>query len=131
MNVIATFLFGLWMIASGIAHFVKPAYMRGLIPSWVSELLPRRLGRVEFLVAASGVADIFAGFLILLPSARTVGGWAAAALVCLYLVSHVDALVQKLGDRARPRRLPIFEISCLVVNFGYIGWAVAIALTAR
>ncbi|MEU4303753.1 hypothetical protein [Kitasatospora aureofaciens] len=127
MNDIAAITFGIFMIVSGAAHFLFPAYMRRLIPSWMTGLLSPLLGRVEFLVVASGVADIVVGGLILVPQARAVGGWAAAGLVMTYLVCHVDALTRSFNDH--PRRLGGPTVR-LAVNLGYIAWAIAIGWTA-
>ena len=44
------------MVVSGVTHFTRPGYYRGLVPSW----LPAR----SALVAVSGLADVAVGVLV-------------------------------------------------------------------
>ncbi|MDW6064716.1 hypothetical protein SAZ11_50870 [Streptomyces sp. FXJ1.4098] len=112
-----------FLMAVGVAHFAAPGCFRSLVPSW--------LGRAGPLVAASGVAEIVIGLLVLAPGSRAAGAWAAAGLITGYPVCHLDALRQT--RRGHPQLLlrPLGVAARLVVNLGYIGWAVAIAVAAR
>ncbi|MTE22315.1 DoxX family protein [Streptomyces sp. TRM43335] len=107
------------LITAGIAHFVLPDHFHGLVPSW--------LGGARHLVIVSGVADIVAGALVLYPGTRPAGGWAAAALITVYLVSHLDALWHARPDRPGLLERPVGAVARLLVNLLYIGWAVAVA----
>jgi uncharacterized membrane protein len=123
MHTIAAIALAIFLIAHGVGHFLRPDYFRTLVPSWLS--------RAGLLVVASGVAEIAVGTLVLIPQGRAVGGWAAAAMITIFLASHLDALFRASGDRPRLMDRPIGAVARLAVNLCYIGWAVAVALTAR
>ncbi|MGV4987688.1 DoxX family protein [Streptomyces sp. NRAIS4] len=119
MNATAAIALAVFLIAVGIGHFLLPGYFRTLVPSW--------LGRAGLLVAAGGAAEIVIGAGILTPAGRTVGGWAAAALITAYLVCHLDALWRASLDRPRLLERPVGAAVRLAVNLVYIGWAIAVA----
>lgn len=106
-----------FLIVVGVAHFAVPGYFRSLVPSW--------LGAAGVIVALSGVAELAVGGLVLV--SREAGGWAAAALITGYLASHFDALRHARRDRPRLLERPAGAVARLVVNAGYIAWAVAVA----
>ncbi|RBQ15148.1 hypothetical protein DP939_36670 [Spongiactinospora rosea] len=122
MDVTAAVILAVFLIAVGATHFVLPAYFRSLVPSWI--------GPARLLVAISGAAEIVVGAVILLPSTRSAGAWAGAALITAYLASHLDAM--RYARRGHPSVLlrPFGVAARLLVNLAYIGWAVAVALTA-
>jgi hypothetical protein len=93
------------------------------VPSWP--------GWAGLLVIASGIAEIAVGALVLTPRGRAVGGWAAAAMIAVFLTPHLDVLFRASGDRPRLMDRPVGAVARLVVNLCYIGWAVAVALTAH
>jgi uncharacterized membrane protein len=119
MHTIAAVGLAVFLVVTGVAHFVIPGYFRTLVPAW--------LGRARLLVAASGAAEIVVGALVLLPPSRSAGSWAAAALITGYLVSHVDALWHARADRPRMLERPVGAVARLVVNVVYITWAVTVA----
>ncbi|WP_433346368.1 DoxX family protein [Microtetraspora malaysiensis] len=119
MDTIGAVGLAIFLIVTGVAHFVVPGYFRTLVPTW--------LGRASLLVAATGVAEIVVGALVLVPAGRSAGSWAAAALITGYLVSHVDALWHARADRPRKLDRPLGALARLVVNGVYIAWAVAVA----
>ncbi|SHE57933.1 DoxX family protein [Streptoalloteichus hindustanus] len=122
MATFAALALALFLAVVGVAHFVLPGYFRTLVPAW--------LPAPALLVAGSGLAEIATAGLLALPDTRTWGGWAAAALITTYLVSHLDAL--RHAHRTRPRLLdrPAGVAARLVVNLAYLAWAVTVALTA-
>ncbi|MGK5728810.1 DoxX family protein [Streptomyces sp. URMC 124] len=122
MDVIAGIALAVFLVSVGIAHFLVPGYFRALVPAW--------LGRPGTFVAVSGAAEIVVGALILTPGGRTVGGWAAAALISTYLTSHLDALCRARPDRPGRLHRPAGAVARLAVNVLYIGWSVAVAVTA-
>ena len=106
------------MVVSGITHFTSPGYYRGLVPSW----LPAR----SAVVAVSGLADVAVGVLIAVPATRWVGGRATAALISTYLPAHLEPLRhRRTAQRAFDR--PLGVAARVVVNLGYVAWAVAVA----
>jgi len=120
MHTIAAVLLAALLIGTGLTHWVYPAYYRSMVPSWIGWARP--------IAVWSGVADVLAGAAVLIPATRTWGAVAAAALVTVYLVSHVDALVH--ADPAKPRffdRRP-GAVLRIAVNLGYITWAILLAV---
>ncbi|CAM5579313.1 DoxX family protein OS=Streptomyces alboniger OX=132473 GN=CP975_32910 PE=4 SV=1 [Streptomyces alboniger] len=119
MHAIAAVALAVFLVITGVMHFLAPGYFRTLIPAW--------LRRERLLVAVTGVAEIVVGALVLVPCGRRVGGTAAAVLITCYLVSHVDALCRARPDRPRLLERPTGAVARLVVNLLYIAWAVAVA----
>lgn len=122
MHVIASVALAVFLVVTGVAHFLAPGYFRLLVPTW--------LRRERLIVAVSGAAEVVVGALVLVPSGRRVGGWAAAVLITSYLVSHVDALRRARPDRPRLLERPAGAVARLVVNVLYVAWAVAVATSA-
>ncbi|MBT2419361.1 hypothetical protein J7F01_32830 [Streptomyces sp. ISL-22] len=120
MDSIAAVALATFLLVVGLAHFAVPGWFRSLVPSW--------LGSAGVLVAASGAAEIVVGALVLVPRTRSAGAWAAAGLIAVYLVSHVDALRHARRGHERVLLRPFGVAARLVVNAGYLGWAVGVAL---
>ena len=110
------------MLGSGVGHVVVPSYFRGLVPSWVPA--------PSAVVLASGLADIGAGVLVARPATRRVGGWATAALITAYLPAHLDP-IRRAGTAQRAMDRPLGITARIVVNLGYVAWAVAVARRSR
>lgn len=109
------------MGGAGVAHFLAPAYFRGLVPAWVPA--PRAV------VVVSGLLDIGASALLVPRATRPLGGWATAALITAYLPAHLDA-----ARRARSATSlndgPLGVTARILANVGYIAWALLIATDA-
>ncbi|MFF0752874.1 hypothetical protein [Streptomyces sp. NPDC004267] len=122
MNRIAAVSLGIFLSGAGVAHFVVPGYFRTLVPRWLT--------RPGLLVAVTGAAEFAVGVLVLTPRWRAAGGWAAAALITIYLVSHVDALRSARADRAQFLERPVGAAARVVVNLFYICWSITVAEAA-
>ncbi|MGW7364260.1 DoxX family protein [Streptomyces sp. NPDC054841] len=115
----------IFLCLTGIAHFAVPRYFRTLVPRW--------LPAPGALVAVTGVMELAAAALLAVPGTRAAGGWTAAALIAAFLTSHVDAVRHachaRHARRSRPRLLdrPAGVALRIVVNLGYLAWAVAVA----
>ena len=70
---VGALLFALFMIAAGIAHFVNPDFYLRIMPPW----LPWH----RELVFLSGVCEVAAGLLVLVPGTRQWGGLFAIAVL--------------------------------------------------
>ena len=68
-----TAIFGLFMIAAGIAHFVNPEFYLRIMPPW--------LPWPEELVLLSGICEVIAGVMVLVPGWRRAGGVFAIAVL--------------------------------------------------
>lgn len=107
-----------FMVGSGVTHFTAPDHFRELVPSWVP-------GR-SAVVVVSGLADIAVGVLVAVPATRRTGGWATGALITAYLPAHLEPLRRRTtAQRAFDR--PLGVAARVVVNLGYVAWAVAVA----
>ena len=113
MNVVAAVALAVFLFVNGAVHFVRPHYVRSLVPAW--------LGHAQLLVAAGGVGLFAVGGLLLIPPTRVFAAWCAAAMIAVFLVAHVDAF-------GRQRRF--VGVLNIVLNVAYIAWAVAVALVS-
>ncbi|MBM7808536.1 putative membrane protein [Geodermatophilus bullaregiensis] len=111
-----------FMAVSGITHVTSPRYYRDLVPPWV----PAR----PAVVALSGAADVAVGVLVAVPATRRAGGWATAALVTAYLPAHLDPL-RRVGTAQRASDRPAGVAARVLVNLGYVAWAVRVARSGR
>ncbi|MFD8719157.1 hypothetical protein ACFV2H_14425 [Streptomyces sp. NPDC059629] len=121
MDSIVAVALAVFLVVNGAAHFVRPDYVRRLVPSW--------LGRARMLVAVGGVALIADGVLLLAPRSRAAGGWIAAAMISVFVVAHLDGLARVAAERPRRVRGLASATVKVLLNFAYIGWAVAVATT--
>jgi uncharacterized membrane protein len=80
----------LLMVGSGVLHLRKPEIYLPIVP--------RAFGHAEFLVFWSGVVEIVAGILVLVPRTRRWG----ALLIAVLLVAVFPANVQMALDGPRP-----------------------------
>ncbi|MGW7427001.1 hypothetical protein ACWGJB_44680 [Streptomyces sp. NPDC054813] len=113
MNSIVAVALAAFLIANGVAHFVRPDYVRRLVPSW--------LGRSRLLVAAGGVALIADSVLLLAPRSRAAGGCIAAAMISVFVVAHLDGLARVVAERPRRARGMASATVKVLLNFAYIG----------
>jgi uncharacterized membrane protein len=118
-------VFGLALAAfmgiTGATHFTAPTYYRKLVPVWVPA--------APAVVVLSGLLDIGVATLLAVPGTRRRGGWATAALIAAYLAAHVETA--RHARRARGTyKGPVGAAAALLVNLGYIAWALIVARTA-
>ena len=85
MSVLA-YVFAVVLIVAGIYHFVNPVFYYGIMPEW----FPKPLAN-----AAGGVAEIVIGIAMLVPGSRTIGLYAAAGLMLIFLPLHVLDLLKE------------------------------------
>lgn len=100
----AAILFGLFMIAAGVAHFVRPEFYLRIMPPW----LPWH----EELVFVSGVCEVVAGGLVLIPATRRAGGLFAIAVLLGVFPANVwmaldPSIWPEVPTWARWARLPL------------------------
>ncbi|MCE7553335.1 hypothetical protein [Streptomyces thermodiastaticus] len=119
MHALAAVALAAFLIVNGGAHFVRPDYVRRLVPVW--------LGRARLLVAVGGVALVADGVLLLVPGSRAAGGGIAAVLISVFVVAHIDGLVRAVAARPRRVRGVVGAAVEVLVNFAYTGWAVVVA----
>lgn len=103
------------MIGAGIGHVVAPRYFRTLVPRWVPA--------PGLLVAATGLADVAAGALLIRPSTRRAGAIATTLLISGYFTSHIDAALRASPEAGRLLDRPVGTTARIVVNLGYLAWA--------
>lgn len=111
---------GGFLLMVGTMHFVWPRYFESLIPPWLSR------GRV--LVLASGAAEALIGVGLLLENLRQPAGVAATALMAVYVLTHVDALMRSSREARRWLDRPLGAVARVVVNLGYLALATVVAV---
>ena len=115
MHTFARVGLGIFLIVTGVSHFLAPRYFKVLVPA--------ALPRPGLLVALSGAAEIVIGALLLIPRTREAAGWAAAALLTGYLLSWIDRV-----RLASPNHRSLWHrrrgaIAGVAVNALYLAWA--------
>lgn len=73
-------LIAVWMLAGGVAHFLKPEMFYPIVP----DFLPKRL-----VVYASGVPEIIIGLAVLFPRTRGIAGLGFALLCVAFMPLHI------------------------------------------
>ena len=110
------YLFAAVLIVAGIYHFVNPLFYYPFMPDW----FPKRAAN-----AAGGVAELVIGLAMLFSATRTLGLYAAAALMLIFLPLHVIDLL-----RSRPvigsKLIAVFRLG---LQFVLIGWLYYLART--
>ena len=112
MNYAFKLLFAVAFIAGGVNHFVNPKLYLSIMPPY----LPWH----GFLVAASGVAEVIFGVLLLFPQTQSFAAWGLVALLILVFPANLHMALNAESYRAIPNvvlwlRLPL--------QFGLIAWA--------
>ncbi|WP_052372095.1 DoxX family protein [Amycolatopsis taiwanensis] len=120
MHTIASIALAIFFLVTGVTHFLFPGYYRALVPVW--------LPGARVLVVLSGVAEIVVAGLVAVPATRALGGWLGAALITAFLTVWIEALRHARSDQpCRANRL-VGVVVRLVVNIGYVAWAIAVAV---
>lgn len=95
-------------------------YYEKLVPVW----LPGR----RLLVLLSGVVEIVIGGGLLIERTRPVAAVAAVALMLVYVLTHIDALRRATPEASSWLDRPVPAVARVLVNLGYLAWAVAAAV---
>ena len=74
-------------IALGINHFVNPGFYLRIMPDFI----PAH----EFMVAASGVAEIVLGVGLLIPATQVLSAWGIVAMLVVFFVVHGDMIARQ------------------------------------
>ncbi|MGW4768693.1 DoxX family protein [Nocardia sp. NPDC004278] len=122
MPTVAAFLLAVLLTLTGFGHFIFVRYFRSLVPRWIPA--------PGSLVVATGLTELVTATLILLPDTRVLGGWAAAVLISGFLVVWLDALRTATRDSTGLTNHPLGALISLLVNLGYLSWAIYVALNA-
>lgn len=76
---------------SGVLHLVRPVTFEWMIPS--------ELGPARPWVTGSGAAELATAGLLAVPATRSLGGWAATALLTAFLPAHLQTVRVLQGRR--------------------------------
>jgi uncharacterized membrane protein len=102
---------GAFFIGAGLMHFARPR--------WYRAIMPRSLPAHRELVAASGVAEIAGGTLVLHGRTARVGGWWLIATLIAVFPANVSMAV-------RARDFPRFPVVALWARLPlqgvFLGW---------
>ena len=105
----------------GLSHFVFPDYF--------CRLVPPRLPWARALVYVTGAGELVLGIALWVDATRNAAAWAVVGLFAVYVWSHFDALTQAQPDNETWLERPTGAVARVVVNIGYLVWAVAVAMT--
>ena len=92
IKLILKYVFALFFVATGIAHFVNEAFFMKIMPDYIPLVLHRPA------VLASGVAEIVLGVMLVIPRTTQMAAWALIALLIavfpanIYVYQHQDIL---------------------------------------
>lgn len=113
-----------FLAIAGAAHFVAPEPYRRIVP--------QVLGNPAFWVRWSGVAEIGCAALVAYPRTRRIGGCAAVVLLVAVFPANVRmALDGGIPGASFPLGSAPAAWARLPLQFVLIGWAVAVARSAR
>jgi uncharacterized membrane protein len=120
-----------WLLAgllagAGVTHFVTPGPYRRIVP--------KALPEPEFLVAASGVAELACAALVANPRTRRFGGWASAALFVAVFPANVQMALDSgraVGSGHFPGWYRAVAWARLPVQIPLVWWAAAVARRAH
>lgn len=111
MNNISLYLMAAFYVFAGVTHFRNPRFFLKMMPPWV----PAH----QFLVAASGVAEIALGLLLLWPATRPYAAWGTIVLLVLIFPANVYMLTS-----GKFKRIPTWLLWLrLPLQALLIGWA--------
>lgn len=79
------------LIGAGVMHFLAPSFYERIVPRWA--------GNARFHVIWSGVAELLAGTLLVVPGTRRVGAWMALVLLVVVFPANVQMAI----DAGPPR----------------------------
>ncbi len=99
------------LIIAGISHFIRPRFYARMLPLW----LPAH----KFLVASSGVAEIFLGLGLLYAPTRVMAAWATIVMLSLFLIVHVHMAVGNEAGLGLPKWALWLRV---LFQFILIGW---------
>jgi uncharacterized membrane protein len=111
MKMFFLYLMGVLYILAGLNHFRAPGFYRPMMPPY----LPAH----DFLIAASGVAEIALGALLLWPPTRELAAWGIIALLVavfpanIYMVQMRDTVFSSIPTWFLYLRLPLQGILVL------------------
>ena len=122
MELHAATALGAFLAVVGLSHFVVTNYFLTLVPPW--------LPAARALVLVSGGVEVLIGAGLLWGPTRLASAWSAAALIAVYLLTHVDALWRSSSQHARWLSRPAGAAARVAVNAGYLLWALYVAAAA-
>lgn len=106
------YLMGIIFILTGLNHFRVPKIYERIIPPYIPSH--------KNMVMLSGVAEVFLGILLLIPSMQSFAAWAIILMMLLFLPVHIFMLQDKRAGSGLPKWLLILRIP---LQFAIIYWA--------
>jgi uncharacterized membrane protein len=101
--------FAVILVVAGVYHFINPRVYYAFMPDWFPK---------QWANWAGGAAEMIIGVLMLLPATRTVGLYAAALLMVVFLPLHLIDLLRErpvIGSK-------MIAVGRLVLQFVLIYW---------
>jgi len=113
---ISLYLMSVFYLLAGINHFRKPDFYTGLIPPY--------LPNPDFIIAASGVAEIMLGALLLFSKTRMFAAYSVIAMLLAFVPAHIHH-IQTDGCPTEQLCVPLWVtwVRLLVLQPLLIAWA--------
>lgn len=85
MKTLLKYLMAFLYIGAGVNHFVNPDFYINIMPPYIPW--------PAFWVAASGVAEIALGLMLLIPATTALAAWLIIAMLLVFMVVHVHMVL--------------------------------------
>ncbi len=112
---------GIFLIVTGIGHFVFPTPLDEIVPSFIP-------GDPRFWTYISGVAEIVIGIGLIAPSdfrlvAKSINYWAAVSALLLFILVYPANINMAVMWWDRPMPEPLYALARLPLQFLLFIWA--------
>lgn len=106
-------LLGVFFFFGGVMHFVNPGFYRPMMPDY----LPAH----DVLIALSGVTEIVAAVMLLIPKTSRWGAWLIFAQLLVFFSVHIW-MIQRAHDLFK--KIPLAMLwGRIVLQFVFLAWA--------
>lgn len=106
-------LLAIFFIGAGINHFRDPDFYISIMPDYIPQ--------PEFMVYASGVTEVIAGIMLLVPALSVWGAWFIIAHLVVFFTVHFW-MIQHASDRYA--EMPLWQLWLrIVIQVVFIVWA--------
>lgn len=103
----------LFFISAGVNHFLRPDFYVSIMPDYIPA--------PEFMVYASGVTEVIAGIMLLVPSLSVWGAWFIVAHLVVFFTVHFW-MIQHASDLYP--EIPLWQLWLrIVIQVVFIVWA--------
>ena len=122
LRAIACYLLALFVLSTGVLHFVSPAFFISIVPTWCPN--------AAAMVAISGVAEIAGGLGLLSSRTRRIAGIGLILLFIAVFPANINQAIHHLPLNGKPVP-PALLWARLFLQPVFIAWAWWVAVKQR